>query len=145
MLAMLKYCVSTKHGATSGSTISTSSQPSNSKCVYCHRVFLQPTSSPSCSVFRRYFRSIYSTTGHSHPPRRSLVRILPVLCQLVYVYSLLVSSTSVLGLGWLSNLVYFALLSSTPTPTTSRSSRPVERNFCSGSSAKLWHQDYRPR
>ena len=80
-----------------------------------------------------------------HPPRRSLFRILPVLCQLISVYSLKLRSTSVLGRVWFSNIVYPTPLPSPQTKATSRSSRSVGRNFRSGSSAELWHQDHHPR
>ena len=77
--------------------------------------------------------------------RRSGFRILLVLCLLIYVYRLLVRSASVLGWAWLFNLVYRTLPSFLPARTTSRSSRLVEKNFFSRSSASLWHLDYHSR
>ena len=56
---------------TSGSTIFSTSQSSISKAVHYHRMFSHSTSSPSASIFLGFFRS----TGCSHPPRRSLLRI----------------------------------------------------------------------
>ena len=90
--------------------IFTISQPPTSKGVHCHRVSLHSTSSPSMSVF-------FGCFAQHNPPRRSLLRILPVLCRLVYVYCLLLRSTSVLGRGWLPNLVFFTLASSPLTRT----------------------------
>ena len=106
--------------------------------MHCHRLFLQSTSSPSASIFFEFF-------VQPRPLQRSILSILPVLYQLVYVYSLLIRSTSVLGRVWLFNLVSLTQVSPLLTRITSRLSWPVVRNFCSGLSAELIHQGHHPR